>query len=347
MSKTIAFIFCVNDETYFEECLFYINRLRLPREFTLEIYPVRGAESMYQGYNLAMQHSDAEYKVYMHQDVFLIEPDILLKLLDLFKQHPSAKLAGVLGADLLSEDRRFYRSWNLGNVIGCSEKKMFHNHLSEGPARAVALDGMFLMTAKDIMWREDALSGWDFYDVSHSLEFMREGCEIWVYAENRPCCIHDCGCLSLANYDKAQEAFLELYREYLPDYSGQPLVYSEEYCSRFSLMMELKEQWKSLLFLGKVQEVRVLCEQVWDERFVDTEMVILKNILEILKGEESEKIPAKDGFLYDCGSFEQARRKYLKTKFYLRRKKYAPDDVGVCPEISAAAKRVIRQHTML
>lgn len=347
MPKSIAFIICVNDETYFEECLFYINRLRLPWDFIAEVYPVRQAGSIYQGYNLAMQQSDAEYKVYMHQDVFLIEQDILLKFLELFEQQPQAGLAGVLGADALSTDRRFYRSWNLGNVLGCSEKKAFHNYLSEEPARAAALDGMFLMTRKDIPWREDVLSGWDFYDISQSLEFVQKGSELWVLAGKQPWCIHDCGYLNLTGYDRAQEEFLEIYRKDLPDYRGQRPVYPEAYNRHFALMMELKEQWKSLMFLDKVPEVRVTLEQTWDERFVDTEIVILKNILEILREEEAEGLSGKKGFLHGCSSFEQAQQKYLRTKFYLRREKYAPDDIGARPNVSAVAERVICRHTML
>ena len=50
MSKSIAFIICVNDDTYLEECLFYINRLRLPDGYVAEVYPVRQAESIFQGY---------------------------------------------------------------------------------------------------------------------------------------------------------------------------------------------------------------------------------------------------------------------------------------------------------
>lgn len=347
MPKSIAFIICVNDETYFEECLFYIERLRLPGDFTAEVYPVRNARSIYQGYNLAMQHSSAKYKVYMHQDVFLIDPDILLKFLGFFEQHPEAGMAGVLGADALSLDRRFYRSWNQGNIIGCSEKKAFHNCLTKESFRAAALDGMFLMTAKDLSWREDVLSGWDFYDISQSLEHTKAGGELWVLAGQQPWCIHDCGYLCLTGYDRAQETFLEVYGADVPDYTGQPPVYQEQYRQRFALMMELKEQWKALMFLDKIQEVREVLEKTFDERFVDTEIVVLKNILEILQKEAAEGIYGEEGFLYGCHSFAEAQQKYLKTKFYLRRMRYAPDDAGIRPEVSAVAERVICCHTML
>ena len=36
----------------------------------MEVFPVRQATSIYQGYNQAMEQSGAKYKIYMHQDVF-------------------------------------------------------------------------------------------------------------------------------------------------------------------------------------------------------------------------------------------------------------------------------------
>ncbi len=346
-NRKIAFIICVNDEAYYQECLFYISRLRLPKGHELEVYPVRQAASIYQGYQQAMEQSDAEYKIYMHQDVFLIDPDFLNDMTGLFERRPQAGLAGVLGAAGVSGDRRFYRSWDLGNVIGCSEKKSFQNELDCRETQAQILDGMLLMTKADLPWRHDVLGGWDFYDISQSLEFAKAGYELWVLRQPQPKCIHDCGYLNLTGYDEAQAQFLKVYGSDLPDYSGQPLVYPPDYRERFKLMMEIKEQWKALLFLGQVQEVQKMLVKLEDERFFDTETAVLRNMLEILDQESKEGLPDRQGFLYDCGSFAQAYQKYLRVKFWLRRKKYAPDDLGSCPEASEAAKQVIYRHTML
>lgn len=344
--RKIAFILCVNDEVYYQECLFYINRLRLPEGFEAEVYPVRQATSIYQGYQQAMEQSDAEYKVYMHQDVFLIYPEFLLEMVKLFEKHPQAGLAGVMGASAVSTERRFYRSWDIGNVIGCSEKKAFTNELNKDETKVQILDGMLLMTKVDLPWRAESLGGWDFYDISQSLEFGEAGYEIWIPAQGQPWCIHDCGMLNLTGYDDAQEEFLKIYGHKLPDYSGQPAVYPPDYRKRFALMMEIKEQWKSLLFLGRIAEVEEMMVKLGDERFFDTETAILKNILEILKEEFAAGVAKEQGFLYDCGSFAQANRKYLQIKFWLRRRVYAPDAAGLCPDVSTVAKQVVERHTM-
>lgn len=58
----ISFIICVNNETYYEECLFYIERLHVPEGFTLEVFPMRRANSIYQGYNQAMKLQKLEWQ---------------------------------------------------------------------------------------------------------------------------------------------------------------------------------------------------------------------------------------------------------------------------------------------
>ena len=45
-NKKICFIICVNNDKYIEECVYYINRLNVPEEYTVEVLTVREADSM-------------------------------------------------------------------------------------------------------------------------------------------------------------------------------------------------------------------------------------------------------------------------------------------------------------
>ena len=75
--KKVAFVICVNNELYFEECLWYINQLHIPDGYKKDVIRIAGAESMAQAYNAAMASSDARYKVYLHQDVFIYEREFI------------------------------------------------------------------------------------------------------------------------------------------------------------------------------------------------------------------------------------------------------------------------------
>lgn len=75
--RKIAFISCVNDEEKYEKCLSHLERLCIPEGMTVVYIPVRGASSMASGYERARRASDAKYKVYLHQDVYIIETAFL------------------------------------------------------------------------------------------------------------------------------------------------------------------------------------------------------------------------------------------------------------------------------
>ena len=82
--KKICFIACVNNDKYEQEMLKYINHLEVPENYTVECMSIRGAKSMAAGYNEGMQSSDAKYKVYLHQDVFIVNPHFIRDMLHIF-----------------------------------------------------------------------------------------------------------------------------------------------------------------------------------------------------------------------------------------------------------------------
>ncbi len=81
---TIAFIICVNNELYFEECRYYIGHLEVWAGYDIDVIGIWEADSMCAAYNLGMRSSDAKYKVYMHQDVFIRDSRFLEKTLRIF-----------------------------------------------------------------------------------------------------------------------------------------------------------------------------------------------------------------------------------------------------------------------
>ena len=83
-SHKISFICCSNDLMYEKECRTYLNHLYVPEGIQMEIKMIYGAASMTAGYNQAMRESDAKYKVYLHQDVFLLNEHFIEDILQIF-----------------------------------------------------------------------------------------------------------------------------------------------------------------------------------------------------------------------------------------------------------------------
>ena len=92
-----CFIICTNDEIQLNECLHYINHLTIPEGYEIDLLTITDAASMTQGYQEAMLFSDARYKIYMHHDVFILNKNFLLDLLNIFHADPQIGLIGMVG----------------------------------------------------------------------------------------------------------------------------------------------------------------------------------------------------------------------------------------------------------
>ena len=79
------------------ECLYYIDRLHVPDNYELDTITIQDAPSMAEAYDEAMRSSDAKYKIYIHQDVFLIDREFLQEMIDIFMEDESIGLIGCIG----------------------------------------------------------------------------------------------------------------------------------------------------------------------------------------------------------------------------------------------------------
>ena len=212
----IAFIICTNDEIMIKECRLYIERLFVPKGYKTEILEIYDAVSMASGYNAGMKQTDARYKIYMHQDVFILNRYFLVNMLKAFQLYPSAKMMGMVGTERLSATGIMWKGKSYGALYERDERPYIHKMLDEETKvmKAEAIDGFLMATCEDLPWREDLFDGFDFYDISQSFEFHRHGYEIAVPDQEYAWCVHDDGkILNLFHYNYYREIFLENYRE--------------------------------------------------------------------------------------------------------------------------------------
>ncbi len=212
-AKKICFIMCVNDEQYLQEAMYYIKRLHVPQGYTIDILTVEEASGMAAGYNEAMQSSDAKYKVYLHQDVMIVEVKFLEYMLNIFED-PKVGMIGMVGSPELPENGVMWYGERIGRLYTSNIYLMGDAIMGEvqGDYQSVeAIDGLLMATQYDIPWREDVFQKWDFYDVSQSFEFRKRGYEVIVPKMEKPWCIHDDGVMNLENYYEERKKFLREY----------------------------------------------------------------------------------------------------------------------------------------
>lgn len=214
--RMFCFIICSNDQLYTQECIYYINHLNVPEGYGVDVLTIEDAHSMAEGYNGGMHYSDAKYKVYFHQDVFIINRDFIQNCLRIFQRDERIGMIGNMGAEKLPASGIMWDVKRFGKLYECHNYETvmeFNNIRTDKEYMEVeAIDGFLMVTQYDISWREDLFDKWDFYDASQSMEFIRHGYKVVVPHMDEPWCLHDCGFLNLGNYEEERIKFV---REYL------------------------------------------------------------------------------------------------------------------------------------
>lgn len=234
-----AFIICSNRPLLMEECLYYINHLVIPEGYSIDVLTIQDAVSMASAYNEAMAASDAKYKIYMHQDVYLLNRNFLMDLLAIFQSDPQIGLIGMVGYDSISSDGIMWHAPRCGNLyyanppIPYPALESYSYSLEQDSYHSVALiDGLLMATAYDLPWDSVLLTGWDFYDAFQSIHFLQKGYRIAVPSQRHPWCLHDSGPFNnMVHYNQ----YLQIFRQHYNCLLGKNLQQIHEILSKTEL----------------------------------------------------------------------------------------------------------------
>ncbi len=117
----------------------------------------------------------------------------------------------MIGGVALPRDAVTWNAWNRGCAFGCTNRHAFpiKDHQDKELTKAEAVDGMLMATQYDIPWREDLDLGWNYYDISQSLEFRRNSYDVGIPYQKIPWSMHGCGYSKLEKYDLVRKNILK------------------------------------------------------------------------------------------------------------------------------------------
>ena len=250
----IAFILSVNNMQEVQECLRYINRLIIPDGYETDIITIQEADSMAEAYNAAMKSSDAHYKIYLHQDVFLIYRHLIHDMVEIFKSDEKIGLIGCIGTTSMPNTALPGTNWNSGRLLQNQvPQREEHEWTSKKLYQEVdAVDGLFLATQYDVNWREDIFDGWDYYDISHCYEMKRCGKKVVVPYQKRIWCYHDNLYSKMLHYDEYRIKFVQEYRD-MGHFDIEETYNPVEVKKYEQMKLELMEEMKGLLDQGELR----------------------------------------------------------------------------------------------
>lgn len=284
-SKKIAFILCVNDEREKNECIGYLDRLIVPEGYEKDVIAVAEAPSMAAGYNAGMHSSDAKYKVYIHQDTYIINQNFIGDMLKVFEDK-EVGLLGMIGTRKVPRDSYVVTAWDTGKVyhngdavvLGYQEENRLYTEVE-------AVDGLAMATQYDIEFREDLFCDWDFYDMSECYEFRRAGYKVVVPYQEECWTFHNNKYSKMLKYDKNRAVFA---KEYSKDFDLDEIIEEKPIQELEKVKFEAREALIKLVDAGRMQDV---CDMLLSNP--EFNFLCLKDILilaEIYRSEEKPEI---------------------------------------------------------
>lgn len=318
-SKKIAFILCVNDEREKNECIGYLDRLIVPEGYEKDVIAVAEAPSMAAGYNAGMHSSDAKYKVYIHQDTYIINQNFIRDMLKVFEDK-EVGLLGMIGTRKVPRDSYVVNAWDTGKVyhngnypivLGYQEENRLYTEVE-------AVDGLAMATQYDIEFREDLFRDWDFYDMSECYEFRRAGYKVVVPYQEDCWTFHNNKYSKMLKYDKNRAIFA---KEYSKDFDLDEIIEEEPIQELEEVKLEAMETLIKLMDAGRMQDV---CDILLSSS--EFNFLCLKDILilaEIYRSEEKTEI-------FDwSGNADELFDRLNDLKWFLKRVEY---DVKISEE---------------
>lgn len=203
----ISFVTCINDEVLFKRCRSYLDELIIPPGYTVEFQEIRGAKGMASAYNQAIQQSNAKYKVYLHQDTFILNRNLIEDFLNFFVTYPKVGLMGVVGGTRLPKTGIWFEAGlhSFGKVreyrsAGIWLPLPYWNRRKERVVRfrpvakpyqpVLVVDGLLMITQYDIPWRTDLYDSFLYYEGPQCLEYIKHGYQVAIPYQKKPWCMH-------------------------------------------------------------------------------------------------------------------------------------------------------------
>lgn len=184
--KKIAFIIASENEC--EQCIECLSSLKIPDGFVVEVVTITDFQQVAEAYNKGMEASDARYKIYLSDTTRILHENLIFDILKVFDMNLAIGLLGVSGTKIIPTSGICALSKNRVGMAKdrYSQNEVSWNKIETSYEKVQAIDNIIMATQYDIRWRDDLFVSNDFYDVSQSLEFKREGYLVVVIKQKFP-----------------------------------------------------------------------------------------------------------------------------------------------------------------
>ena len=215
--KKVAFFVRKSDEALYSTCLESLQALHLPAGYEAELFTLAAGKPYAVQANKALALSDAKYKIYINDDMCLVQPRLFGELLAIFK-NTAVGMVGAWGSQSLPVDGNVLSSVYKRGAVYVPAEDGF-SELRFGDATGKAADvrcilPSFFATQWDIAWDESYEK--QYYAVlAHCRAFEEEGRRIVVPLPKNIWCAYQVKDISFDGSEVDRKKFFTRYHSYI------------------------------------------------------------------------------------------------------------------------------------
>ncbi|MDQ0205142.1 glycosyltransferase [Pectinatus haikarae] len=218
----ILFIIEQIDGVNYQRCVNSIRGLHIPNGYTAKVKTWKRGDGVnrLQIYNYILQQSDAKYKIYISENTYFSNKNFLLDMLEIFKADETVGLIGVSGIKqipVLEDDQastcrygEYYYLDKSNRIQNCK-----YNQIASKYETVQSVSNIMLATQHDLLWREELPDMELYYNVSCSMEFIRQKLKVVVPKQLKPWTLDMDKSNSRGNCANFPASFYEKYAVYM------------------------------------------------------------------------------------------------------------------------------------
>lgn len=189
-NKVIAFIIYSENEMYLKECISYIERLKVPMGYSIQVLSISETVELARDYNEVLAECDAKYKVYMTGNSFIINDYFVYDIISLFQQNTEVGMIGVLG-NTTDVNKNQIKDCNYGKILygdatGVKKIELQDNEKFED---AQVVSEVLFITQYDLNWSEGTD---EQYLAKQCQKYREKGWKVIIPYQKNIWCLCDC-----------------------------------------------------------------------------------------------------------------------------------------------------------